>query len=100
MRTHLMAVPMLGLAVLLAACGSGAASPSCCARDGCCRPPEAPSAAAPSAAAAGPRRSPSPTPAWARCSTDGKGMTLYVFTPDKAGDSTCYDKCATAWPPV
>ena len=30
---------------------------------------------------------------------DGKGMTLYVFTPDNAGDSTCYDKCATTWPP-
>jgi predicted lipoprotein with Yx(FWY)xxD motif len=29
---------------------------------------------------------------------DGKGMTLYVFTPDNAGDSTCYDDCEKAWP--
>jgi predicted lipoprotein with Yx(FWY)xxD motif len=27
-------------------------------------------------------------------------MTLYVFVPDNAGPSTCYDKCAAAWPPL
>jgi predicted lipoprotein with Yx(FWY)xxD motif len=32
--------------------------------------------------------------------TDGKGMTLYMFEPDKQGESTCYDQCATAWPPL
>ncbi|MFF3752460.1 SCO0930 family lipoprotein [Streptomyces sp. NPDC002018] len=33
---------------------------------------------------------------------DGKGMTTYVFTKDAAtpGESSCYDACATAWPPV
>lgn len=31
--------------------------------------------------------------------TDSKGMTLYVFTADKDGKSTCYDQCAKAWPP-
>jgi predicted lipoprotein with Yx(FWY)xxD motif len=31
---------------------------------------------------------------------DGEGKTLYVFVPDNAGDSTCYDDCATAWPPL
>ena len=31
---------------------------------------------------------------------DGTGMTLYMFDPDKQGDSTCYDQCATAWPPL
>jgi predicted lipoprotein with Yx(FWY)xxD motif len=31
--------------------------------------------------------------------TDGAGMTLYGFTPDEAGTPTCYDDCATAWPP-
>ena len=30
---------------------------------------------------------------------DGKGMTLYMYVPDTAGVSTCYDKCAVAWPP-
>lgn len=32
--------------------------------------------------------------------TDAKGMTLYTFDNDKGGKSTCYDKCATNWPPL
>jgi len=33
--------------------------------------------------------------------TDAKGMTVYLFTKDtKAGESVCYDQCATNWPPV
>ena len=28
------------------------------------------------------------------------GKTLYSFTPDPVNDSVCYDKCATAWPPL
>ena len=28
------------------------------------------------------------------------GFTLYVFTPDNGGDSTCYGDCAAIWPPV
>ena len=33
--------------------------------------------------------------------TDAEGRTLYLFTPDTtAGESTCYDKCAEAWPPL
>ncbi len=31
---------------------------------------------------------------------DGEGKTLYLFTPDTEGESTCYDDCATAWPPL
>ena len=31
---------------------------------------------------------------------DDSGNTLYVFIPDGAGDSTCYDQCAANWPPV
>jgi predicted lipoprotein with Yx(FWY)xxD motif/uncharacterized cupredoxin-like copper-binding protein len=32
--------------------------------------------------------------------TDSKGMTLYLYTKDTTpGESTCYDKCATNWPP-
>lgn len=31
---------------------------------------------------------------------DAEGMTLYMFDPDEQGDSTCYDQCATAWPPL
>jgi len=31
---------------------------------------------------------------------DEKGMTLYLYLSDTAGDSTCYDACAVAWPPL
>lgn len=31
---------------------------------------------------------------------DEEGFTLYVFTNDTAGESTCYDACADLWPPV
>lgn len=31
---------------------------------------------------------------------DDKGMTLYLLTKDSPGTSTCYDKCATNWPPL
>lgn len=31
---------------------------------------------------------------------DDGGNTLYVFIPDDGGDSTCYDDCAEAWPPL
>ena len=31
---------------------------------------------------------------------DGKGMTLYIFTPDSGGKSVCNGDCAKAWPPL
>jgi predicted lipoprotein with Yx(FWY)xxD motif len=31
---------------------------------------------------------------------DGLGLTLYIFTPDTAGASTCYGDCAASWPPL
>lgn len=32
--------------------------------------------------------------------TDAHGNTLYLFEKDEKGMSTCYDKCARAWPPL
>ena len=29
---------------------------------------------------------------------DAEGNTLYLFTPDAQGESTCYDACADNWP--
>jgi len=29
---------------------------------------------------------------------DSEGFTVYLFTPDGQGDSTCYDECASNWP--
>ena len=31
---------------------------------------------------------------------DADGMTLYLFQADSDGTSTCYDDCATTWPPL
>ena len=32
--------------------------------------------------------------------TDGAGRTLYTFAKDQSGVSSCYDTCATYWPPL
>ena len=32
--------------------------------------------------------------------TDDRGMTLYRYTADQGGVSSCYGGCAAAWPPV
>lgn len=32
--------------------------------------------------------------------TDAEGMTLYLFTKDTPNTSTCYNQCATNWPPL
>lgn len=94
MRTRYLAVPLLGAAMLLAACGGGAASPSAAPAT------PAPATAAPASeapAATGTGVALGDT-SLGKVLVDGKGMTLYVFTPDDAGDSTCYDDCAKAWP--
>lgn len=31
---------------------------------------------------------------------NGEGFTLYIFTNDADGESTCYDACADTWPPI
>src|SRR5690625_5076460 len=31
---------------------------------------------------------------------DDEGLSLYLFEPDQAGPSTCYEGCAQVWPPV
>lgn len=31
---------------------------------------------------------------------DAQGNTLYLFAADKSTDSTCYNACATYWPPL
>ena len=31
---------------------------------------------------------------------DSEGITVYLYTPDKGTESTCYGGCESAWPPV
>ncbi|HEX6714458.1 MAG TPA: hypothetical protein VF066_13785 [Thermoleophilaceae bacterium] len=35
-----------------------------------------------------------------RILVDGEGRTLYLFENDNGAGSTCYDVCASSWPPV
>jgi predicted lipoprotein with Yx(FWY)xxD motif len=94
MRTRFLAVPLLGAAMLLAACGGGAASPT--AAPATAAPPTAaPATDVP--AAAGPTVALGDT-SLGKVLVDDKGMTLYAFTPDNGGDSTCYDDCEKSWP--
>ena len=106
MQTTIRSLLLFGLIAVLAACSSGATtSPSPSVAAPSVAPTEAPpSEAAPSEAP------PSEAPADATIAlatnalgdiiVDAEGKTLYAFTPDSAGESTCYDDCATAWPPL
>lgn len=100
MKSMTAAGTLLGLSLLLAACGGGGAT-------------TAPATAVPATATAAPSQAPASAPAAAGAASvnlgdtslgkvlvDGKGMTLYIFTADSGGASACYDKCAGAWPPL
>lgn len=68
------------------------------------------SACAPQAAAPPPRQEASPVavatvavrqhPSLGQMLTDPAGRTLYRFSRDTPGTSSCYDQCAAAWPPL
>ena len=91
----------LPLALVVAACGGGGGSdaPSSAAS-------VAPSAAASEAAASTPAEpAGDATVVLGETSlgmvlVDAEGMTLYGFTADTDGVSTCYDTCAENWPPL
>lgn len=85
----------LPLALVLGACsGSGASTAPSAAP-----PSAAPTEAAPSEAA-GDGTIALADSALGKILVDAEGRTLYGFTADTAGISTCYDKCATNWPPL
>lgn len=37
---------------------------------------------------------------YGRYLTDGDGRAVYMFTADAKGSTTCYERCADAWPPL
>jgi predicted lipoprotein with Yx(FWY)xxD motif len=95
------------LTILLAACSSGGTTPSPSAA----APSEAPASEAPaseapaseapaSAAAGGAVTVMVADSALGQILVDGEGRTLYMFKPDTAGESTCYDECESNWPPL
>lgn len=103
-RRSLLLPALLVSAAIVAACTSGGAAT---AAPSAAAPSVAPSSAAPASEAPA---SESPAAAAVELKvadsalgqiiTDGAGMTLYGFTPDEPGTPTCYDDCATAWPPL
>lgn len=94
----------VGAALIVGACSSAASTPT---------PTDTPAASA-AAAASIDSASATATVAGASSLTIGttnsptlgqyltglNGMTLYVFTKDTAGNSTCTGSCATNWPPL
>ena len=105
-RRSLLLPALLAATAVVAACSSGGgatAAPSVAAPS--VAPSEAPSAAASEAASASAPAAMTAEIALAESSlgqiiVDGAGKTLYMFQPDEAGTPTCYDDCATAWPPL
>jgi len=107
MRTSRAAAPLLLLLIgaAVGACSSGTGgvvsatgTPAAASADsGKAGYGEAAATAAP--AAAGPAVDVGDT-SLGKVVVDGKGMTLYIFTPDSGGKSVCNDDCAVKWPPL
>jgi predicted lipoprotein with Yx(FWY)xxD motif len=99
-RASKLVAALFATVAIVAACSSSGGGAS-----------SAPSAAAPSASASEAPASEAPSAAagaeikladssLGQIIVDAEGKTLYMFTPDEAGTPTCYDQCATAWPPL
>jgi predicted lipoprotein with Yx(FWY)xxD motif len=85
---------------LLAACGGGGSQAGGdSSSSSSSAAPSSSSSSSSSSAAAAPAVKVSKT-ALGSVLTDPSGRTLYMFDPDKQAASTCYDKCAAAWPPL
>ena len=104
-RATRLVAALLATIAIVAACSSGgggatsapsAAAPSASASEAAS---EAPSESASASAAAGTEIKVADG-ALGQILVDGEGKTLYMFDPDAAGTPTCYDDCATAWPPL
>ena len=87
---------LIALTLLVAACSSQAAPTAAPAT---AMPPTV-APAATSAPVAGTSIMAGKNDALGSFVVDDKGMTLYLFTKDTPNTSNCYDKCATAWPPL
>jgi predicted lipoprotein with Yx(FWY)xxD motif len=108
-------VVLFALSLVLAACGAQGAPQSSAYGNA---PAAAATAMPPTAAAAVPVTGATSAPAAAAAPSgpahvalgkdaqlgsflvDDKGMTLYLYTKDTPNTSSCYGKCATAWPPL
>ena len=98
------------VAIVVAACSGSGTTPSPAAPESVAPPSEVP-ASAPAPASEAPSEAPASAAAGGetvaiaesdlgQILVDGEGRTLYMFDPDSAGEPTCYDGCAEAWPPL
>ena len=105
-RTRSAVVGLSLVALLVAACGGGATpSPSPSSAAPSVAPSDAPSVAPSASASASASADDDATVeladnALGSILVDAEGMTLYAFTNDTAGESTCYDACEDNWPPL
>jgi predicted lipoprotein with Yx(FWY)xxD motif len=97
MRNNLMAVPLLGLAVLLAACGSGGGKSYAAPAVAAATAKPAATVVASAATGNGVAVNVAST-SLGDVLVDGKGMTLYIFTADANGKSACAAGCLDNWP--
>jgi len=95
------------LAILVAACSSGGGTASPAAPESQAPATEAPASEAPAseapaseAPAAGAATVAVAESDFGPILVDAEGRTLYMFKPDTAGESTCYDDCEANWPPL
>ncbi len=86
-------------AVALAACGSGGAYSS---SSGSTKPTSASASTSSTSAALSGTTLPVRTgdTSLGKVLVDANGLTLYAFTQDSNGTSTCVDTCASTWPPL
>ena len=117
LRTFGVSLPLVGVAVLLAACSSSSSSSSAAAAPAT-TPATTSSASAPAAPTSAPASAASGTTASGATAsgttlalktetgkagiwlTNSAGRALYIYTKDKGTTSECYGACATAWPPL
>ena len=91
---RLLALPILVLAVIPAACGSSSSTPAPGSSAG--GSSAGGSGAGGSSAALGTKN----LPGLGVVLVNGEGKTLYIYAPDHAKKVTCTGSCAQVWPPV
>ena len=89
-RLPLLVVPLVAVAGLAAACGSSQSSPTTTKA----------STAGSGVAATSLRLESSTLPSVGSVLTGPDGRTLYYFTTDTSGATTCTGQCAVVWPPL
>jgi predicted lipoprotein with Yx(FWY)xxD motif len=103
-RSSKVLAALFAAAAIVAACSSGGGGAASASAPAASEAPsasasEAPAASESASAAAGAEIKLADS-SLGQIIVDGAGKTLYMFTPDEGGTPTCYDDCATAWPPL